>query len=395
MFSLYRASRPELLMLSGCIFCFAFYADMEHVLAQRVILFEDFESSTPDALPGSANFYARSSINPDPNLDPSTAVVTGGNFADPFNPGNNQSLLLYNPHGTTQQAVTWTSAFGDDPSTFRNGSIEFDLWMDSPDPNAFWSFLGVRMGHGDETRTGVSGTTTDTTVWNTFRLQNVNEDLREQISDPGNLISLGLETTFTDNGDDVMGPDRSFRVRYEIKENGYSFMSPPSYQLYVDDNLITWLQDGANEHFWVFQPGPALAPGINTLSFFTDASAHNSNPNPGTGNVYIDNLLIINYDLSPVVTDFNGDGITDGSDFLIWQRGLGIGTTVAEGDADGNGAVNADDLALWEQFFGTVAPPMPLATNSATGIPEPNSLLIALCGMLFCISRRLQFSGNF
>ena len=35
--------------------------------------------------------------------------------------------------------------------------------------------------------------------------------------------------------------------------------------------------------------------------------------------------------------DFNSDGLVDGQDLLVWQRGLGVGTVLAAGDANGDG----------------------------------------------------------
>ena len=67
-------------------------------------------------------------------------------------------------------------------------------------------------------------------------------------------------------------------------------------------NQIEWTGTVAGnpmEHPWTLGPGAALAPGVNMISFFTDASAHGANQNPGTGNVFIDNLVITNNDLPP------------------------------------------------------------------------------------------------
>ncbi len=55
----------------------------------------------------------------------------------------------------------------------------------------------------------------------------------------------------------------------------------------------------------------------------------------------------------PVGPDFNNSFNVDGRDFLIWQRGFGIGTTKPQGDADGNGMVNGADLALWQNRYNT------------------------------------------
>jgi hypothetical protein len=75
--------------------------------------------------------------------------------------------------------------------------------------------------------------------------------------------------------------------------------------------------------------------------------------------------------------DFDNDGDVDGQDFLVWQRGLGVGTTNATGDADGNGAVNGADLAQWRAEFG------PAAAAAVSGVPEPTSAVLALvvCGL--------------
>ncbi len=76
--------------------------------------------------------------------------------------------------------------------------------------------------------------------------------------------------------------------------------------------------------------------------------------------------------------DFATDSKIDGADFLAWQQGYGTntGATLAEGDANGNGSVNAFDLAVWEQQFGVT----PLLGVAA--IPEPSSCLLAIVGLL-------------
>lgn len=66
--------------------------------------------------------------------------------------------------------------------------------------------------------------------------------------------------------------------------------------------------------------------------------------------------------------DFNGDGVVDGSDFLIWQRGFGGAATPLTGDANGDNLADALDLAIWKGQFGTGT----LATTVAA-VPEPTS----------------------
>jgi hypothetical protein len=50
-----------------------------------------------------------------------------------------------------------------------------------------------------------------------------------------------------------------------------------------------------------------------------------------------------------VSADFDEDGSTNGNDFLLWQRGLGLsgGATRGDGDANVDGRVDAADLTEW------------------------------------------------
>jgi hypothetical protein len=77
--------------------------------------------------------------------------------------------------------------------------------------------------------------------------------------------------------------------------------------------------------------------------------------------------------------DFNGDGLVDGADFLVWQQNLGIaeGATNEQGDADGNAAVNDLDLAAWQTNFGAGSTPPPISA-----IPEPAAATLAAIALL-------------
>ena len=90
--------------------------------------------------------------------------------------------------------------------------------------------------------------------------------------------------------------------------------------------------------------------------------------------------LVPDFSLYP---DFNADGAVDGADLLAWQIGLGVGSTVAQGDADRNAVVDSADLALWRASFGAVAPPAIAATQ---GVPEPTAAVLAISAAL-CVVR--------
>lgn len=93
--------------------------------------------------------------------------------------------------------------------------------------------------------------------------------------------------------------------------------------------------------------------------------------------------------------DLDGDNAVDGTDFLIWQRGMGRGpnATLEDGDANLDGVVDGADLALWKANFGSFAPSSILVASAP--VPEPSSgllLLLAAYGVINRGRRHLAFS---
>ena len=72
--------------------------------------------------------------------------------------------------------------------------------------------------------------------------------------------------------------------------------------------------------------------------------------------------------------DFNGDGVVDGGDFLIWQRGFGLAgqTNNSMGDANLDGSIGGADLDVWKEQFGQPS------SMSLTAVPECGSAALAL-----------------
>jgi hypothetical protein len=72
------------------------------------------------------------------------------------------------------------------------------------------------------------------------------------------------------------------------------------------------------------------------------------------------------YDEQLLAADFDGNEAVDGRDFLAWQRGFRRnGAIRADGDADRNRLINANDLAIWQSQFGM--------QQGAIAAPEPSS----------------------
>ncbi|HMO84434.1 MAG TPA: dockerin type I repeat-containing protein [Lacipirellulaceae bacterium] len=108
----------------------------------------------------------------------------------------------------------------------------------------------------------------------------------------------------------------------------------------------------------------------------------NTNESFGRGGIYFDEIYGLLGGAPQDNADFNNDGVVDGADFVIWQRGLGLmgQTNNALGDANGDGSVNEADLTIWASQFG------PTATFAA--IPEPSGALVAVAALPMAMAAR-------
>jgi hypothetical protein len=86
----------------------------------------------------------------------------------------------------------------------------------------------------------------------------------------------------------------------------------------------------------------------------------------------------------PDSANFDDDDDVDGIDFLTWQQNTGGAGTFAQGDANHDGNIDGDDLAIWETQYNT---PPPLGGLAA--VPEPSVVALVVWGLLAVARRRL------
>ncbi|MBL9162544.1 MAG: hypothetical protein JNL18_07440 [Planctomycetaceae bacterium] len=105
-----------------------------------------------------------------------------------------------------------------------------------------------------------------------------------------------------------------------------------------------------------------------------------------TSQLYVNGTLRV---VAPTVNgDFDGNGFVDANDLNGWKTGFGktTGATKAQGDADGDGDVDGADFMAWQRGFGQ---PTSIASATTGAVPEPNCLLLAL-GALLPLGCRLR-----
>jgi hypothetical protein len=87
-------------------------------------------------------------------------------------------------------------------------------------------------------------------------------------------------------------------------------------------------------------------------------------------------------DLTPFQPgDYNGDGVVDTADYVVWRNTLGSTSELAA-DGTGNGIIDEGDWVIWRQNFGETITDGISGAASATGAatPEPGACLLLMLG---------------
>ncbi len=188
------------------------------------------------------------------------------------------------------------------------------------------------------------------TVLGTLGVDATTGDVLYQRSDNQSLDVTGTTVNF--------GEWNSFRMLLDFEQDEYS--------MFVNDNLL--LTDG-------FVDGPA--------STFTDAdiaaiaAGGDTVSRSATGTAYFDNFLV--RDVSPA--DFDINGVVDADDLATLETAYGL---TDAGDTDGDGDTDGTDFLFLQRDYDGAAP-----LSALTGVPEPSSLALLFVAMAFS-SRRLR-----
>jgi glucosylceramidase len=87
--------------------------------------------------------------------------------------------------------------------------------------------------------------------------------------------------------------------------------------------------------------------------------------------------------------DYNGDGVVDTADYVLWRASVGAATLMNRDPAN-TGAIGSADYDSWKSHFGNTAGPGSGAGLNGGSVPEPSTILLACIVMAGICSMRLR-----
>ncbi len=122
----------------------------------------------------------------------------------------------------------------------------------------------------------------------------------------------------------------------------------------------------------------AARQGVFTAGTFTVGGVINTSASSVIG---VRSGVLDGYFINAAIADFNGSGSVTQTDLGTWKTGFGsLAGTFASGNLDGDGDTDGVDFLIWQRQLGATVP----TTTAAGAVPEPASiamLVIALAAL--------------
>jgi beta-glucanase (GH16 family) len=169
--------------------------------------------------------------------------------------------------------------------------------------------------------------------------------------------------------DSIAGTANTVQMKIEFYS---TFGGKRSSTAFLSEVVSTIANGSSPNDIWrpheLLATAPAGAVEARLALVFLQTAAH------GGGAVHFDN---VNFGLvaPPLEGDFNGDGRVDAEDLDVWHGDFGSESGVAA-DADGDGDADGADLLMWQRQVGANS-----ALANATVAPEPASGLLLLAAL--------------
>ena len=156
----------------------------------------------------------------------------------------------------------------------------------------------------------------------------------------------------------------------------------------LDIALFGGFTPSLNDTFTIVQAGNIpLSSFANLLtnSTFTNIS------NKLVWHLFYDPTVLTLAVVPALAGDFNGNGVVDAADYVVWRKSQGQTGIGLAADADFNRTVDFVDYLVWRAHFGQAVPGSGAGTSELTAVPEPRTLTLTLMFLAatgWCLRRR-------
>jgi T5SS/PEP-CTERM-associated repeat protein len=94
-------------------------------------------------------------------------------------------------------------------------------------------------------------------------------------------------------------------------------------------------------------------------------------------------------ELTPLAGDYNGNGIVDAADYVVWRTNVGA-ATLNNRDGNSTGVVGQADYDFWRANFGRTATGSLATAADRAAVPEPTTFLWEFAGLAIWIILRCR-----
>jgi hypothetical protein len=86
--------------------------------------------------------------------------------------------------------------------------------------------------------------------------------------------------------------------------------------------------------------------------------------------------------VEPLPGDFNGSGVVEAGDLVVWQSTCGVGDVAMPADFNGDRWVDGADMLAWQRWLGRQLPPLPVTAAPEPGTSTCSAVILALCAVV-------------